>query len=85
MGCRRNMGVKSYSDGTSGCRFIMQTSQFSFIRAAAVILDQGQGNVSQYIFPDLYSLCPKYLRSNTNGFMWGANVVAAAAADAETN
>ena len=31
-------------------------------------LGQGQQKVIQYIFPDLYFLCPKYLRWSWNGF-----------------
>ena len=41
-------------------------------------LGQGHGKVIQYIFPDLYILCLKYLRFGSNGLMWGAKVFAAA-------
>ena len=46
----------------------MQTSKFTLTNATAVTLGQGHGKVIQYIFPDLRFLCPKYLRSSSNGF-----------------
>ena len=50
----------------SGSHFILQTSNFLFINATAVTL--GHRRVTQYIFPDLYFLCPKYLRFSSNDF-----------------
>ena len=44
------------------------TSEFLFINATAATLGQGHANVIQYIFQDLYFLCPKYLRFCSNGF-----------------
>ena len=73
------------SDPMPGSHFIAQTSKFMLIDATAVTLGQGQGKVIQYISPNPYILCAKYLRSSS----WEAKVVAsadAAAADAaETN
>ena len=40
----------------------MQTSKFLFINVTAVTLGQGHSKVTQYSFPDLYFLCPKFLR-----------------------
>ena len=59
---------KFCSDWLSGSHFILQTSKFVFINVTAVILGQGHPKVIQYIFPDLYFLCPKYLKSSPNGF-----------------
>ena len=44
------------------------TSKFLLINARAVTLGKGQRKVIQYIFPDLYFLCPKYLRFSSNRF-----------------
>ena len=52
----------------SGSYFIVQTSKFFLINASAVTLGQGHGKVIQYILPDQYILCPKYLRCSSNGF-----------------
>ena len=52
----------------SGSHFIVQTSKFLLINAKAVTLGQGHGKVIQYILPDLYILCPKYLRFSWNSF-----------------
>ena len=46
----------------------MQTSKVLLIDVTAVTLGQGHGKVIQYISPDLYILCPKYLRFSSNGF-----------------
>ena len=56
------------SDPMSGSHFIAQTSNFLVIDATAVTLGQGYGKVIQYISPDPYILCAKYLRSSSNGF-----------------
>ena len=56
------------SDQMSVSHFIMQTSKFLLIDATAMTLGQGHGKVLQYILPDLYILCPKYLRCSWNGF-----------------
>ena len=56
------------SDPMSGSHFIAQTSKFLLIDATAVTLGQGHGRVIQYIFPDPYILCAKYLRFSSNGF-----------------
>ena len=50
---------------------IVQTSKFLLIDATAMTLSQGHGlerYVIQYIFPDLYILCPKYLKFISNSF-----------------
>ena len=53
------------SDAMSGSYFIAQT-----IDATAMTLGQGHGKVIQYIFPDPYILCAKYLRFKLKRF-WG--------------
>ena len=50
------------SDPMSGSPFIAQTSKFMLIYATAVTLGQGYGKVVQYISPDPYILCAKYLK-----------------------
>ena len=55
------------SDGMNGSYFIVQKSKFLLMNATAVTLSQGHGKVIQYISPDLYILCPKYLRFSSNG------------------
>ena len=60
----------------SGSHFIAQTSKFLLIDATTMTLGQGHGKVIQYIFPDPYILCAKYLRFSSKVF---------AAAEAETN
>ena len=57
-----------FIDRMSGSYFIVQTSKLSLIDTTAMTLDQGHGQVTQYISPDLYILCPKYLRFSSNGF-----------------
>ena len=52
----------------SGSYFIAQTSKFLLIDVTAVTLGQGHKTVIQYIFPDPYILCAKYLRFSWNGF-----------------
>ena len=56
------------SDPMSGSHFIAQTSNYLLIDATAVTLGQGQGKVIQYISPDSYIICAKYLRFSSNGF-----------------
>ena len=56
------------SDPMSGSHFIVQTSKFLLIDATAVTLCQGHGKVIEYISPDPYILCAKYLRFSSNGF-----------------
>ena len=56
------------SDPMSGSDFIAQTSKFLLIDATAATLGQGHGKVIQYISPDPYILCAKYLRFSSNGF-----------------
>ena len=56
------------SDPMSGSHFIAQTSKFLLIYATAVTLGQGHWKVIQYISPDPYILCAKYLRFRSNGF-----------------
>ena len=66
----------------------MQTSKFLFIIATAVTLGQGHRNVIQYIFPDPYFLCPKYLSLAQMVLMWEAKVIVADAdmdADADAD
>ena len=60
--------TKFCSDSKSGSHHIVQTSKFVLINATSVTLGQGQRKVIQYIYPDLYFLCPKYLRLSANGF-----------------
>ena len=55
-------------DWLNGSHFILQTSKFLFINVTTITLGQGHQKVIQYIFPDLYFLCPKYLRFSLNGF-----------------
>ena len=52
----------------SGSHFIVQTSNILLIDATAATLDQGHRKVNQYISPDAYILCAKYLRFSPNGF-----------------
>ena len=74
------------SDPMSGSHFIAQTSKFLLIDATAVTLGQGHGKVIQYISPDPYILCAKYLRFIAQTVLtWEAKAVAALDADAETN
>ena len=56
------------SDPMSGSHFIVQTNKFLLSDTTAVTLGEGHGKVIQYILPDLYILCPKYLRRSSNGF-----------------
>ena len=56
------------SDQMSVSHFIAQTSKFLLIDATAVTLGQSHQKVIQYISPDLYILCAKYLRFSSNGF-----------------
>ena len=55
------------SDPMSGSHFIVQTSKYLLIDALAVTLGQGHRKVIQYISPDSYILCAKYLRFSSNG------------------
>ena len=55
-------------DPMGGSHFIMQTSKFLVIDATALTLGQGHGKVIQYISPDPYILCAKYLRFRPNCF-----------------
>ena len=57
-----------FSDPTSGSHFIAQTNKFFLIDATAVTLGQGHRKVIQYISPDSYILCAKYLKFSSNGF-----------------
>ena len=52
----------------NGSHFIAQTGTFLLINATAVTLGQGHGKVIQYISPDPYILCVKYLKFSSNGF-----------------
>ena len=54
------------SDPMSGSHFITQTNKFLLIDATAVTLGQGHGKVIEYISPDPYILCAKYLRFSSN-------------------
>ena len=56
------------SDPMNGSHFIVQTSKFLLIDATAVTLGQGQGKVIQYISPDPYILCAKYVRFSSYSF-----------------
>ena len=55
-------------DPMSGSHFIAQTSKFLLINATTVTLGQGHGKVIEYISPDPYILCTKYLMFSSNGF-----------------
>ena len=63
-----NKAAMFCSDLKSGSHFIAQTSKFLLIDATAVTLGQGHGKVIQYISPDPYIFCAKYLRFSWNGF-----------------
>ena len=52
----------------SGSHFIVQTIKFLLINAIAVTLGEGHEEVIQYISPDPYIVCAKYLRFSWNGF-----------------
>ena len=56
------------SDPMSGSHFIAQKIKFLLIDATAVTLGQGHRKVIQYISPDSYILCAKYLWFSLNGF-----------------
>ena len=55
-------------DPMGGSHFIAHTCKFLLIDATAVTLGQGHRKVIQYISPDSYILCAKYLRFSSNGF-----------------
>ena len=52
----------------SGSHLIVQTIKFLLINATAVTLGEGHEEVIQYISPDPYIVCAKYLRFSSNGF-----------------
>ena len=56
------------SDLMSGSHFIAQTGNLLLIDVTAVTLGQGHRKVIQYISPDSYILCAKYLWFSSNGF-----------------
>ena len=56
------------SDRMNSSHFIAQKSKFLLIDAIAMTLGEGHGKVNQYISPDPYILCAKYLRFRWNGF-----------------
>ena len=56
------------SDLMSGSYFIVQTSKFSLTDATTATLGQRHRKVTQYISPDAYILCAKYLRFSWNSF-----------------
>ena len=56
------------SDWMSGYHFIAQTSKFLLIDATHVTLGKGHRKIIQFISPDIYILCPKYLRFGSNSF-----------------
>ena len=56
--CQNNM--------MSGSHFLAQTSKFMLIYATAVTLGQGYRKIIQYISPNPYNLCAKYLRFSWN-------------------
>ena len=65
----RGIKLQGFCSGwISGSHFIVQTSKFLLINATAMTMGQGHGKVIQYISPDLYILCPRYVRFGTNGF-----------------
>ena len=81
---QRNISTKFSEDWWGGSHFILQISKFLFINATAVTVGQVQRKVIQNIFPDLYFLCPKYVRFSSNGFDMRSKFFAVEAA-AETN
>ena len=67
----------------SGSHFIAQTNNFLLIDGTAVTLGQGHGKVIEYITPDPYILCAKYIYGLAQTVLtWEARVVAAADAAA---
>ena len=52
----------------SGTYFIVQTSKFVLITVTAVNLCQGNWKVIQYISPNPYTICSKYVSFCTNSF-----------------
>ena len=56
------------SDPMSSSHFITQTSEFLLIDATVMTLGQGHQKVIQYISPNIYILCAKYLRFSSKGF-----------------
>ena len=52
----------------SGSHFIAQTNKLLLVDATAVTLGQGHGKVIEYITPDPYILCAKYIWFSSNGF-----------------
>ena len=69
------------SDWMSCSYFIMQTSKFLLINATAMTLGEGHGKVIQYILPDLYILCPKYLRFSSQ-MVWTSQAQVVVVTDA---
>ena len=65
---QKYIATKFCSDWLSGSHFILQARKILFVNATAVTLGQGHTKVIHYIFPDLYFLCPKYLRYSSKGF-----------------
>ena len=57
------------SDPMSGAHFIAQTRTFLLIDPTAVTWGHGHQKVIQYISPDSYIPCAKYLRFSWNGFV----------------
>ena len=55
-----------FSDQMSSSYFIMQTSRFLLFSRTEVTLGQMHRNVTLYNSPDLYFLCPKYVRYKLN-------------------
>ena len=52
----------------NGSYFMCRQANFLLIDAAAMTLGQGHRKVIQYISPDLYILCVKYLSFSSNCF-----------------
>ena len=48
--------------------FMVQTNKFMLIGATALTMGQGHRKVIQYIYPDPYIVCAKYIRFSSNGF-----------------
>ena len=63
-----NKAAMFCSDPMSVFYLNAQTSKFLLIDATAMTLSQGHRKVIQYISPDSYILCAKYLRFSWNGF-----------------
>ena len=63
-----NITTTLCSDWMTGSYLIVQTNTFLLTNVTAMTLGEGHKKVIQYISPDPYFLCPKYLRFGSNDF-----------------